>query len=47
MDLFYSNDRKGVPELTNADGKPCPYSYNVQAWSLATLIEAFCDLYHF
>jgi glycogen debranching enzyme len=47
MDLFYSNDWKGLPESTNADGKPCRYSCNVQAWSSATLIEAFYDLYHF
>jgi len=44
MDLFHSNDWKGLPELTNADGINCPYSCQVQAWSSATLIEAFYDL---
>lgn len=44
MDLFHSNPWNGLPELTNENGKSCPYSCNVQAWSAATLIEAFYDL---
>ncbi|CAF1200337.1 unnamed protein product [Rotaria sordida] len=44
MDLLISNDWKGLPELTNADGHLCPYSCDVQAWSSATLVEAFYDL---
>ncbi|CAF3842347.1 unnamed protein product [Rotaria sp. Silwood1] len=44
IDLFNSNDWKGLPELTNADGRLCPYSCNLQAWSSATLIEALYDL---
>ncbi|CAF3415506.1 unnamed protein product [Rotaria sp. Silwood1] len=46
MDLFYSNDWKGLPELTNADGNICPDSCTAQAWSAATLSEAFYDLYY-
>ncbi|UJR24125.1 hypothetical protein I4U23_027092 [Adineta vaga] len=44
MELILSNDWKGLPELTNADGKLCPYSCSVQAWSSATLLEALYDL---
>ncbi|CAF1464414.1 unnamed protein product [Adineta steineri] len=46
MSLLSSNDWKGLPELTNAEGRSCPYSCHVQAWSAATLIEAFYDLTH-
>jgi glycogen debranching enzyme len=44
IQLLNSNNWKGLPELTNADGHSCPYSCDVQAWSSATLIEAFYDL---
>ncbi len=44
MELIFSNDWKGLPELTNADGQACPYSCSVQAWSSATLLEALYDL---
>ena len=44
IQLLNSTDWKGLPELTNADGRQCPYSCHVQAWSEATLIEAFFDL---
>lgn len=30
----------GLPELTNANGKPCPHSCHIQAWSVGTAIEA-------
>src|SRR5271163_3070491 len=30
IQLLNSSDWKGLPELTNADGHPCPYSCNVQ-----------------
>lgn len=46
MELIFSNDWKGLPELTDADGQPCPYSCTVQAWTSATLLEAFYDLTH-
>jgi hypothetical protein len=46
MNLFNSNDWKGLLELTNENGQPCPYSCHVQAWSAATLLEAFYDLNH-
>jgi len=42
--LIFGNDWKGLPELTDANGQPCPHSCNVQAWSAATLLEAFYDL---
>lgn len=44
MQLILSSEWKGLPELTDADGQPCPYSCSVQAWSAATLLEAFYDL---
>ncbi|CAF1679482.1 unnamed protein product [Rotaria sp. Silwood1] len=44
MDLFMSTDWKGLPEPTNADGRLCPYSCCVLAWSAATLIETLYDL---
>ena len=44
MELILSNDWKGLPGLTNANGKLCPYSCSVQAWSSATLLEALYDL---
>ncbi|CAF1470089.1 unnamed protein product [Rotaria sp. Silwood1] len=34
----------GLPEPTNADGRLCPYSCCVLAWSAATLIETLYDL---
>ena len=47
IELLNSSVWKGLPELTNADGRPCRYSCNVQAWSAATLIEALHDLNRF
>ncbi|CAF1046004.1 unnamed protein product [Adineta steineri] len=44
MELLFSNDWKGLPELTNANGQFSPYSCSVQAWSSATLLEALYDL---
>lgn len=44
MELIFSNDWKGLPELTNADGQSCPYSCYIQACSSATLLEALYDL---
>ncbi len=44
MELIFSNDWKGLPELTNADGQSCSYSCSVQAWSSATILEALYDL---
>ncbi|CAF4553443.1 unnamed protein product [Rotaria sp. Silwood2] len=44
IDLFMSNDWKGLPELTNSNGKFCPYSSYVQSCSCATLLEALYDL---
>ena len=44
MQLIFSSEWKGLPELTDANGQPCPYSCSVQAWSAATLLEAFYDL---
>lgn len=44
LDLLNNNPWKGLPELTNQNGDHCPYSCSVQAWSAATLIEAFYDL---
>lgn len=44
LELLSSNPWKGLPELTNANGQPCSHSCSVQAWSAATLLEAFYDL---
>ena len=44
-DLIQSSEWKGLPELTNAHGSPCPHSCEVQAWTSATLLEAFYDLH--
>ncbi|CAF4409148.1 unnamed protein product [Adineta steineri] len=44
MELLFSNDWKGLPELTNANGQFSPYSCSVQAWSSATLLGALYDL---
>ncbi|CAG9126746.1 unnamed protein product [Plutella xylostella] len=30
---------RGVPELTQAGGRPCPHACPTQAWSSATLLE--------
>ncbi|KAF7223093.1 glycogen debranching enzyme isoform X2 [Nothobranchius furzeri] len=35
---------KGLPELTNEDGRHCPFSCETQAWSLATVLEVLYDL---
>jgi len=47
IEFIFSNDWKGLPELTNADGQPCSYSCYVQAWFSATLLEALYDLKSF
>jgi len=44
FDLIRSNDWKGLPELTNSNGSLCSHSCQVQAWTSATLLEAFYDL---
>ena len=36
---------QGIAELTNKDGSECHYSCPTQAWSLATLLDAYYDLY--
>ncbi|KAI5694550.1 hypothetical protein M8J75_000879 [Diaphorina citri] len=35
---------RGLPELTNKDGKECPGSCNTQAWSSSTLLEVIHDI---
>src|SRR5690349_20392524 len=47
MEFIFSNDWKGLSAFTNADGKLCPYSCYVLAWSSATLLEALYDLTRF
>ena len=44
MNLLNGNEWKGLPELTNGDGRWCPYSCHLQAWSAATLLEAIYDV---
>ncbi|PAA61923.1 hypothetical protein BOX15_Mlig017645g1, partial [Macrostomum lignano] len=39
-----ASDWHSLPELTNRDGEPCPHSCQAQAWSMATMFEAACDL---
>uniref|UniRef100_A0A8C4WV81 Glycogen debranching enzyme n=1 Tax=Eptatretus burgeri TaxID=7764 RepID=A0A8C4WV81_EPTBU len=36
---------KGLPELTNANGAPCSFSCENQAWSLATMLDLLHDLH--
>mmetsp|Transcript_19591 Transcript_19591/g.35971 ORF Transcript_19591/g.35971 Transcript_19591/m.35971 type:complete len:1576 (-) Transcript_19591:43-4770(-) len=33
-----------LPELTNAEGKKCPFSCESQAWSIGTLLDVYLDL---
>lgn len=35
---------KGIPELTNANGRLCPGSNPIQAWSMSCLLEVLYDL---
>nr|XP_055038988.1 glycogen debranching enzyme-like isoform X1 [Misgurnus anguillicaudatus] len=35
---------KGLPELTNENGRYCPFSCETQAWSIATVLDALYDL---
>jgi glycogen debranching enzyme len=36
---------QGLPELTNDDGKECPFGCPTQAWSAACLMDALYDMY--
>ncbi|CAF3932255.1 unnamed protein product [Rotaria sordida] len=44
MNLFYSNDWQGLPELTNSNGQLCPYSSYIQSCSCGTILEALYDI---
>ncbi len=43
-EFIHSSAWMGLPELTNAHAKHCPFSCRTQAWSIATLIEALHQL---
>ena len=34
----------GLPELTNQNGEECPDSCQVQAWTMATILDLLYDL---
>jgi glycogen debranching enzyme len=38
-EALHNSPWKGLPELTNANGKPCPSSCPTQAWSAATMLD--------
>ncbi|CAG8477962.1 4253_t:CDS:10 [Cetraspora pellucida] len=43
-EVIEENTWAGLPELTNANGVPCPHSCPTQAWSAATLLDLFDDI---
>ena len=45
MKYISSNEWLGLPELTNSNNKVCPGSCNTQAWSIATILEGFYELF--
>jgi glycogen debranching enzyme len=43
-DTINKSDWQGLPELTNRNGAVCRDSCNIQAWSMATILETIHDL---
>eukprot|EP01122_Echinamoeba_exundans_P017960 TRINITY_DN9897_c0_g1_i1.p1 TRINITY_DN9897_c0_g1~~TRINITY_DN9897_c0_g1_i1.p1 ORF type:complete len:1516 (-),score=261.84 TRINITY_DN9897_c0_g1_i1:25-4167(-) len=44
-EIIRSSHWRGLPELTNENGSPCYSSCATQAWSSATILQAYFDLY--
>ena len=46
MKFLGTDGWQGLPELTNTNNSICPGSCKTQAWSIATILEGFYELYN-
>ena len=44
LEMINASEHGGLVELTDAGGDPCPDSCQIQAWSMATILDALISL---